>query len=423
MQMEKVKKLVPELRFKGFDEGWNLYKLGELGTFKNGLNKDSSEFGHGSPFVNLMDVFGKSILTESNFGLVNSNEKDKENYNLVKGDVLFIRSSVKRTGVGETILVANDITNTVYSGFLIRFRDRNKELGLNFKSYCFSNAPFRKELLSYATSSANTNINQESLAQIKLYFPTLPEQQKITSFLSAVDEKIQQLTHKKELLEQYKKGVMQQLFSGKLRFKDDTSTELSARNGKEYADWEEKRLDYMISKFVVPMRDKPTDLTGEIPWCRIEDFDGKYLSKSKSGQGVNRELIKSMNLKVYPIGTLLVSCSANLGFCAITEVELMTNQTFIGLVPNKEKVDVLFLLYVMRMLSRKLNVLSSGTTISYLSRQQFEQFKIPYPSLREQQKIANFLSSIDAKIESTIQQLTQTQTFKKGLLQKMFVAA
>ena len=413
IQIKKVKKLVPELRFKGFNEGWNLYKLGELGTFKNGLNKDSSEFGHGSPFVNLMDVFGKSILTESNFGLVNSNEKDKENYNLVKGDVLFIRSSVKRTGVGETILVANDIPNTVYSGFLIRFRDRNKELGLNFKSYCFSNAPFRKELLSYATSSANTNINQESLAQIKLYFPSLPEQHKIASFLSAVDEKIQQLTRKKGLLEQYKKGVMQQLFSGKLRFKDE--------NGKDYPDWEEKRLDYMILKFMVPMRDKPTDLTGEIPWCRIEDFDGKYLSKSKSGQGVNRELIKSMNLKVYPIGTLLVSCSANLGFCAITQTELMTNQTFIGLVPNKEKVDVLFLLYVMRMLSRKLNTLSSGTTISYLSRQQFEQFKIPYPSLSEQQKIANFLSSIDSKIESTSQQLNQTQTFKKGLLQKMFV--
>jgi type I restriction enzyme S subunit len=415
IQMEKVKKLVPELRFKGFDEGWKLHKLGELGTFKNGLNKDSSEFGHGSPFVNLMDVFGKSILTESNFGLVNSNEKDKENYNLIKGDVLFIRSSVKRTGVGETILVANDVPNTVYSGFLIRFRDRNKELGLNFKSYCFSNAPFRKELLSYATSSANTNINQESLAQIKLYLPSLPEQQKIASFLSAVDEKIQQLTRKKELLEQYKKGVMQKIFAQELRFKDE--------NGNDYPVWEQKRLDYMITKFVVPMRDKPTDLTGEIPWCRIEDFDGKYLGKSKSGQGVNRELIKSMNLKVYPIGTLLVSCSANLGFCAITQIELMTNQTFIGLVPNKEKVDVLFLLYVMRMLSRKLNTLSSGTTISYLSRQQFEQFKIPYPTLSEQTKIANFLSSIDAKIESASQQITQTQTFKKGLLQKMFVAA
>jgi type I restriction enzyme S subunit len=266
-----------------------------------------------------------------------------------------------------------------------------------------------------APEGAQKNINIEFLNTYKITITSLPEQQKIASFLSSVDEKIQQLNRKKELLEQYKKGVMHQLFSGKLRFTDE--------NGKDYADWEEKRMDYMISKFVVPMRDKPTDLTGEIPWCRIEDFDGKYLSKSKSGQGVNRELIKSMNLKVYPIGTLLVSCSANLGFCAITQTELMTNQTFIGLVPNKEKVDILFLLYVMRMLSRKLNTLSSGTTISYLSRQQFEQFKIPYPTLSEQTKIANFLSSIDDNIESTTQQITQTQTFKRGLLQKMFVSA
>ena len=78
-----------------------------------------------------MDVFGKSILVESNFGLVNATEKDIETYNLEKGDVLFIRSSVKRTGVGETILVAKDLPNTVYSGFLIRFREGKKVLELN----------------------------------------------------------------------------------------------------------------------------------------------------------------------------------------------------------------------------------------------------------------------------------------------------
>lgn len=210
------------------------------------------------------------------------------------------------------------------------------------------------------------------------------------------------------LLNLYKKGVMQRIFSQEIRFKDD--------NGNNFADWEEKRLGEIISRFIVPMRDKPTDLTGSIPWCRIEDFEGKFLYKSKSNQGVSEKTVEEMNLKIYPINTLLVSCSANLGFCAITKSELVTNQTFIGLVPIENKVNVEFLYYVMKLSSRRLNVLSSGTTISYLSREQFEKFKIKIPGIREQEKIANFLSAIDKKINLVDKQLEKAQT-----LQQMFV--
>jgi len=215
------------------------------------------------------------------------------------------------------------------------------------------------------------------------------------------------------LLEQYKKGVIQKIFSQEIRFKDD--------NGNSFPKWTIVRLDSIISNFIVPMRDKPKELDGEIPWCRIEDFDGKYLLLSKSGQGVTKGTVKAMNLKIYPINTLLVSCSANLGFCAIVKRELITNQTFIGLVPDENKVDVEFLFYVMILASRKLNILSSGTTISYLSRESFEKFEIKLPCLAEQIKIANFLSSIDEKINCCTLPLEKTEAFKKGLLQQMLV--
>jgi type I restriction enzyme, S subunit len=205
-----------QLRFK--DENGNPYpdweekRLGEIGFLKNGLNKDKKDFGFGSPFVNLMDVFGKSEIWKKSFGLVNSNDKEKELYSVLKGDVLFIRSSVKRTGVGEAVVVNEDLPDTVYSGFLIRYRDQNDELVLSYKKYCFSSQSFRKELLSYATSSANTNINQESLNKLKVNIPSLEEQQKIATYLSSIDTKIDSLNNQITQTQTFKKGLLQQMF-------------------------------------------------------------------------------------------------------------------------------------------------------------------------------------------------------------------
>lgn len=189
---------------------------------------------------------------------------------------------------------------------------------------------------------------------------------------------------------------------------------------KNEGEWEEKSLNKVVTDFIVPMRDKPKDLSGNVPWCRIEDFNGMYLSGSKSNQGVSLETIKEMNLKVYPINTLLVSCSADLGRCAITRKPLVTNQTFIGLVPDVKKVNTVYLYYVMTNSSKELNARSSGTTISYLSRQQFEKFEIWLPNTKEQQKIASCLSSLDDLIEAHNQKLDLLKDHKKGLMQNLF---
>lgn len=185
-------------------------------------------------------------------------------------------------------------------------------------------------------------------------------------------------------------------------------------------EWVIKSLDKVVDDFIVPMRDKPKKLDGEIPWCRIEDFDGMYLSCSKSNQGVSVETVKEMNLKVYPVNTLLVSCSADLGRCAITQKALVTNQTFIGLVPDMEKVNTVYLYYVLSNSRNELNARSSGTTISYLSRQQFEKFEIIIPKPKEQQKIASCLSSLDEEITAQYQKLDALKTHKKGLMQNLF---
>ena len=415
---------VPKLRFKGFDGEIKESLFGNHFTFHttNSFSRDKLNYEKGKVRnIHYGDIHTKFqthfFITSEKVPFINEDVdllKIKVDSYCKVGDLIIADASEDYGDIGKAIELININNEKLLAGlhtFLARPSSGNTSLG--FISFLLKSWKLRKQIMTIAQGTKVLSLSTGRVSNLKINLPTLPEQQKIASFLSAVDEKIQQLTKKKDLLAQYKKGVMQQLFSGKLRFTDE--------NGNDYPDWEEKRLDTIIDRFIVPMRDKPKQLNGEIPWCRIEDFNGKYLSRSKSNQGVSLKTIKEMNLKTYPIGTLLVSCSANLGFCAITKVELTTNQTFIGLVPDHNKADVLFYLYVMRMQARQLNILSSGTTISYLSRQQFEKFKVPYPVLKEQQKIATYLSNLDTKIEAVTQQITHTQELKKGLLQQMFV--
>lgn len=401
-------KSLPQLRFPEFSENWKNIKLGDVAHFSKGKNvskDDVSEDGvnecirYGELYTTYNETISE-IFSKTNLSL-------DESVVSQANDVIIPASGETQLDIATASCVLRE--GVILGGDLNIIRTTNSGV---FLSYYLNNKG-KYDIARLSQGSSVIHLYSRQLSTLMINFPSLPEQQKIASFLTAVDQKITQLTKKKALLEQYKKGVMQQIFSKEIRFKDDY--------GRHYPEWKEKRLKEFILDFIVPMRDKPKDLTGEIPWCRIEDFDGKFLSKSKTNQGVTEKVVRQMNLKVYPVNTLLVSCSANLGFCAIVKKELITNQTFIGLFPDLNRINVDFLYHMMKLSSRRLNVLSSGTTISYLSRKQFENFEIPYPCMKEQNKIASYLSAIDDKINQVDSQIEKTIVFKKGLLQQMFV--
>ena len=224
--------LTGKKRLPGFDKGkrykqtelgmipedWNVYALGEIGKFKNGLNKDSQAFGHGSPFVNLMDVFGvNSILSTEKLGLVACSNFERDTYDLRCGDVIFVRSSVKPSGVGLTAVIEKDLPGTVYSGFLIRFRDGGF-IDIGFKKYCFYEEGFRKTVIGSSSVSANTNINQESLKRLLILLPsTIAEQAAIATVLSHIDAEITALEARRNKTQSIKQGMMQELLTGRTR--------------------------------------------------------------------------------------------------------------------------------------------------------------------------------------------------------------
>ena len=202
---------IPNLRFADFSEPWDQRKLGDLGSFKNGMNFNKSAMGHGHPFINLQNIFGKTIVDGTGLGLAVSSEKQRNEYNLLKGDVLFIRSSVKPEGVGEAALVPTNFDNTTFSGFIIRFRP-HVAIDNEFKRVIFATKNVRNQIMALATSSANTNINQDSLEMIIIELPRLSEQSKIGNLFKRLDDALYLHQSKIEKLTELKKVLLANMF-------------------------------------------------------------------------------------------------------------------------------------------------------------------------------------------------------------------
>ena len=202
---------VPQIRFEGFTEDWEQRKLGELGSLKNGMNFSKEAMGTGFPFVNLQNIFGNNVIDITNLGKAMASDSQLKDYNLLKGDVLFVRSSVKLEGVGEAALVPQNLENTTYSGFIIRFRD---EYGLdnNFKRFIFGIESVRNQIMSQATNSANKNISQTVLENLCLKIPNKSEQEKIGLYFSNIDHLITLHQRKCDELKEVKKFMLQNMF-------------------------------------------------------------------------------------------------------------------------------------------------------------------------------------------------------------------
>ena len=164
--------------------------------------------------------------------------------------------------------------------------------------------------------------------------------------------------------------------------------------------WAVSRLGFECDT-LVPMRDKPEHLSGDIPWIRIEDFSGKFISDSKSGQGVSPETVRMMNLKILPVGTVLCSCSCIMGATAIVAKPLVTNQTFIGVVPKQSFLSD-YLYFLFHTAAEHLNSIGTGAIQAYLSRDDFRRLRVPCPSRNDQTQITAFLDRETSKIDELV---------------------
>tara|TARA_R110002012_G_scaffold279098_1_gene467011 strand:+ start:9112 stop:10320 length:1209 start_codon:yes stop_codon:yes gene_type:complete len=402
-----MEKSAPTLRFSDFEEEWKLNKLDNLLHFKNGINASKEHYGKGYKFINVLDIIQNDFITnERIIGSVSVSE-DIFKKNIVEyGDILFQRSSETREEVGQSNVYLDKSQNATFGGFIIRGK-KIGEYDPYFMHLLLKSSSARKEITSKSGGSTRYNVGQSTLSSVQLYFPNkIEEQQKIASFLTAVDTKINQLTKRKALLEQYKKGVMQKIFSQEIRFKDD--------NGNDYPEWEERRLGEVAT---INMGQSPESSSYN------SEGIGYYLIQGNadiSNRKTTPRNFTSKPTKLCDIGDLILTVRAPVGAVAKSNHKACIGRGVCS-IKNKTISSIEFIYHFLLGYEKRWTRLEQGSTFSAVSGKDIKSIEIKLPSIREQTKIADFLSALDNKVETVTTQIENTTIFKKGLLQQMFV--
>jgi type I restriction enzyme S subunit len=387
---------VPKLRFPGFEGEWAERHLSDFCEIISGhpvagddILKEETEI----PLLRGVNITeGRIRHSEDIDRYLGASTKGLERFFVEAGDVVLGMDGSK---VGKNVAIV-DKSNA--GAFLIqrvaRMRATKPNI-LDFAYHLIFSTRFHRYVDRINTSSGIPHISLKQIRDFEIKSPNPDEQRKIAGFLGAVDTKIAQLAEKKRLLEDYKKGCMQQLFSQKIRFKDDTDN--------DFPDWDTDAVKSLFSSEASrPYQILTSEIqeTGRVPVVdqgkeRVRGFSDKVEIAFRASQkpvivfGDHTTELKFIDFDfvVGADGTKLLS--PRKGITRFFYYALCLN--------NVEQEGY----------KRHFSILKS--------------VKLPVPHPDEQRKIADFLSALDHKIDLVGQELDHARSFKQGLLQQMFV--
>lgn len=380
-------KNVPELRFPEFSGEWVEKKLGDITKISQGLQIPISE--------RFLEQVDNSYFYITNEFLKKNSTKTYfiKNPSL---SVLCTEEDVLMTRTGNTGQVVTGVSGAFHNNFFkIKF---DLEIVIkDFLVYFLRLYKTQCRILRLAGASTIPDLNHSDFYRIKISYPNIKEQKKIANFLMQVDRRIDKLEEKKVKLEEYKKGVMQKIFSQEIRFKDD--------NGEDFPDWEKKRLGDILN-YIQPTKylvsNTEYDDSYNIPVLTA----GKtfILGYTNESTGIFQKELPTIIFDDFTTAFKYV----DFAFKAKSSAMKM-------LIPNSLDVNLRFIYESMKFIKFPL----SEHKRYWIS--EFQNEKINYPSFNEQYKIGNFITSLNKQIEKISSQIECSKIFKTGLLQKMYV--
>ncbi|GGF72929.1 restriction endonuclease subunit S [Wenyingzhuangia marina] len=380
------------MRFKEFQDEWKPQKLGrictKIGSGKTPKGGEDVYKTTGIPFVRSQNVINNSLILDKTH-ITFEMHKSMKSSTVLANDILL---NITGGSIGRSCVVPNDFIegNVNQHVSIIRLKKFNS----NFLQAILSSSVGQKLIYQGQTGSGREGLNFQSIKSFNIYFPSIKEQNKVSRFLKLINKRIDAQNKIIQSLESLMSGLVQDIFSQKLRFKND--------DGNEFPDWESKKLGEIcvkkssnISANTLESKGGKFKIYGAIGFLQFVDFyqeDKSYISIVKDGAGVGRTMLCDSKSSV--LGTLD------------------------KIIPNNS-VNIYFLYMLFKTI--KFDKYIIGSTIPHIYFKDYSKLKISIPCIEEQTKISNFLSSINKKIEKEKVLLKEYEQQKKYLLQNLFI--
>lgn len=385
---------IPKLRFPEFSSEWEKKNGNEVFNTISDKNHNSD-----LPILAITQEYGAVPRNMINYQ-ISVTEKSVDSYKIVrKGDFII---SLRSFQGGIEYSEYEGICSPAY----IILKSKIEIIDLFFKYYLKTDRYIVELNRKLEGIRDGKMISYGYFSDIKLPFPSLPEQQKIASFLTAIDDKLQTLKKKKSLLDKYKKGVMQKIFSQELRFKAD--------DGSEFAEWEEKKLGEVCE---IIMGQSPSSNSYNSDEVGIPLIQGNADIQKRLSNPRNWTTEKTKECKK---GDLILTVRAPVGAVAKSIHNACIGRGVCAIRNNSKSMNE-FLYQFLLDYETKWSSLEQGSTFTAVSGVEIKKLIIRLPSLPEQSKVSSFLSSIDEKVDHIQSQIEKMELWKKGFLQKMFV--
>ena len=403
----------PKLRFKEFSGDWSNKKIGNIaskvGSGSTPRGGSEAYTDHGVIFIRSQNVNNDQLLLNDVAYIPEETHLKMSGSKVIANDILL---NITGASIGRSCVVPHDFTEANVNQHVCIIRTPNDDP--IFVQSFLSSENGQNAIQSKQAGGGREGLNFQAIRSIDFYFPpSKQEQTKIATFLSAVDEKISQLSQKLHLLGQYKQGIMQKLLNQKIRFKAD--------DGSEFGEWENTKLGELLIK-----HEEKTDRNNQYPvltssrngiFFQKDYFAGQDVASSDTtgynvvpyGYFTYRHMSDDLVFK-FNINTLCEKGIVSTLYPVFTIKETHLNKYFLQTVLNEGKEFKNFAI-----------MQKQGGSRTYMYYSKLRELILNIPTLPEQTKIANFLSAIDQKIDVVSEQLEQAKLWKKGLLQQMFV--